>query len=86
MRGLMTRFVAAAAIGAFAIGVGAAQDRPAAPSNDPRVGLKPGFKDAGVVASNMALVANLPKPPGFFDPKAPSGLSTEPDQTVSGFQ
>ena len=79
MRGLMTRFAAAAAIGAFAIGVGAAQDRPAAPSNDPRVGLKPGFKDAGVAASNMALVANLPKPPGFFDPKAPSGLSNEPE-------
>jgi hypothetical protein len=79
MRGFMTRFAVAAAIGAFAMGVVGAQDRPAPTSNDPRVGLKPGFKDAGVAASNMALIANLPKPPGFFDPKAPTGITTEPE-------
>jgi hypothetical protein len=43
------------------------------PSTDPRVGLKPGFRDAGEVARHMRLVATLPKPEGFFDPKAPAG-------------
>ena len=58
----------------------AAQQQPAAPApNDPRVGLKPGLKDAGVAALHMELVTNLPKPPGFFDPKAPAGTETEPE-------
>ena len=48
--------------------------------NDPRVGMKAGLKDAGVAASNMELVANLPKPPGFFDPREPAGSPTEPDK------
>ncbi len=43
-------------------------------SPDPRVGLKPGFKDAGEAAMNLALVASLPKPAGFFDPANPAGL------------
>ena len=42
---------------------------------DPRVGLAPGFRDAGEAALNMKLVASLPKPAGFFDPDRPSGLS-----------
>jgi hypothetical protein len=46
----------------------------AAQSPDPRVGLKPGPKDVGVAAKNMELVANVPKPPGFVDPKP----ATEP--------
>ena len=43
-------------------------------SPDPRVALTPGFRDAGEAALNMALVATLPKPDGFFDPANPSGL------------
>ena len=35
---------------------------------DPRVGLSPGLTDAGVAASGLALLANAPKPAGFFDP------------------
>ena len=69
-------------VSAFLIAVAApgAQERPAAPaSNDPRVGLKPGLKDAAVAASNMELVLNLPKPAGFFDPKEPAGAPTEPE-------
>ncbi|MEX1128686.1 MAG: hypothetical protein WEB50_08995 [Vicinamibacterales bacterium] len=63
----------------FGIAIGA-QERPAAPpSKDPRVGLKAGLKDAGVAALNMELVTNLPKPPGFFDPKEPAGSPTEPE-------
>src|SRR5688572_711476 len=34
-------------------------------TDDPRVGLKPGFTDAGQAAKNMELVASMPKPPGF---------------------
>jgi hypothetical protein len=49
-------------------------------AKDPRVGLKAGLKDAGVAASNMELVANLPKPPGFFDPKEPAGSPTEAEK------
>ena len=43
---------------------------------DPRIGLRAGFRDAGTAARNMELVASLPKPEGFFDPKAPAGLPT----------
>jgi hypothetical protein len=49
-------------------------------SADPRVGLKPGLRDAGVAARNLELVASLPKPPGFFDPKSPGGEPTGPER------
>ena len=45
-----------------------------AAQNDPRVGLKPGLRDAGVAAKGLELLATLPKPAGFFDPKAPGGV------------
>jgi hypothetical protein len=44
------------------------------------VGLTPGFRNAGQAARNMQLVASLPKPDGFFDPKAPAGPPTPPEQ------
>jgi len=43
-------------------------------SPDPRTTLSAGFRDAGQAASNMTLVASLPKPTGFFDPSNPEGL------------
>lgn len=43
-------------------------------SPDPRTTLKAGFRDAGQAASNMELIASLPKPTGFFDPSNPEGL------------
>lgn len=43
-------------------------------SPDPRTNLSAGFRDAGQAASNMELVASLPKPTGFFDPTNPEGL------------
>jgi hypothetical protein len=49
-------------------------------SSDPRVGLKPGLRDAGKVARHLELVASMPKPPGFFDPKAPLGEPTPPER------
>jgi uncharacterized protein (DUF305 family) len=42
-------------------------------SEDPRATLKAGFRDAGVAAKNVRLVASLPKPAGFFDPANPAG-------------
>src|SRR6185436_762067 len=57
-----------------------AQDRQAAGTSDPRVGLKPGFRDAGQAASNLELVASLPRPNGFFDPAAPSGAVAPPER------
>ena len=65
----------------MAIGLGvAAQDT--ARSADPRVGLKPGFRDAGQAAHNLELVATTPRPRGFFDPKAPAGevIHHSPDE------
>ena len=60
---------------------GRAQQRPMPPAtNDPRVGLKPGFKDAGEAAKNLERIATLPKPEGFFDPKAPGGTPTPPER------
>ncbi len=48
-------------------------------AQDPRVGLKPGFHDAGSVARNLELVWSLPKPDGFFDPKNPAGIPIPPE-------
>jgi hypothetical protein len=54
------------------------QQAPAAP-NDPRIGLKAGLRDAGEAARNMERIASLPKPEGFFDPKAPGGGVLPPE-------
>ena len=65
-----------------------AQDSSPAPkgagrdSADPRVGLKPGLRDAGTAARNMELVASVPKPAGFFDPKSPAGEATPPEDAA----
>ncbi len=51
-----------------------AQQRPMPPATrDPRVGLKPGYMDAGEAVKNLEKVATLPKPEGFYDPGAPAG-------------
>ncbi|OAB57899.1 DUF305 domain-containing protein [Leptolyngbya valderiana BDU 20041] len=42
-------------------------------ANDPRVGLAPGFRDAGEAIWNLRLASALPKPEGFFDPENPAG-------------
>lgn len=56
-------------------------------SQDPRAGLGAGFRDAETAASNMTLLASLPKPTGFFDAENPAGLppvisSDESDEEV----
>ena len=78
MRSVVIRFVMlAAVVGALAVEGGA--QGPSASTNDPRVGLKPGFRDAGVAARNMELVSSMPKPEGFFDPKTPAGTGSPPE-------
>jgi hypothetical protein len=57
-----------------------AQERPT-PGGDPRAALKGGFRDAETTAWNLELVASLPKPDGFFDPKSPAGLPMPAEQT-----
>ena len=64
-------FAAAVAFASTAAAV-IAQQKPADP-NDPRVGLKPGLRDAGVAARGMELVSTRPRPEGFYDPKNPAG-------------
>ena len=74
--GLVSAVVMAVLVAA---GIGAQAQSAPSGSTDPRVGLKPGFKNAGQAASNLELVSSLPKPPGFFDPKMPAGEPTEPE-------
>ena len=50
-------------------------------SSDPRAGLAAGFNDAGQALSNLKLLASLPKPAGFFDPRNPAGLPPERTDT-----
>ncbi|HXG54376.1 MAG TPA: hypothetical protein VNJ03_03280 [Vicinamibacterales bacterium] len=67
-------FTASAILMSVALG---AQDRPApAASSDPRVGLKPGLRDAGQASRGMELVSTLPKPEGFNDfPPRPGAVA-----------
>jgi len=48
-------------------------------AQDPRIGLKPGFRDAGTAIHNLELIWSLPKPDGFFDPKTPAGTPAPPE-------
>jgi hypothetical protein len=61
-----------------------AGQQPPASQNDPRVGLRAGFTDAGEAAWNMELMINLPKPEGFFDPEAPAGRPRGEDPPGGG--
>jgi hypothetical protein len=42
-------------------------------SNDPRASLRPGYTNAEVAANGLALVANRPRPQGFFNSAHPLG-------------
>jgi hypothetical protein len=64
------------------LAAGLAQER-ATPSTDPRVGLKAGFHNAGEAARNMEVIASLPKPEGFFDPKTPAGAPTAAERAAN---
>ena len=54
---------------------------PAAATTDPRVGLKAGLARRGRrPRATWSSCASLPKPEGFFDPKAPAGTPTPPER------
>ena len=79
MRSVAIRSLCCSAV-LLAIGI---EGRGQEAAKDPRVGLKPGLRDAGQAARNMELVASLPKPEGFFDPKSPSGEPTAPEPAAT---
>jgi hypothetical protein len=79
MRTIASRILCCLAVVLALAIVGVAQQPPPDPK-DPRIGLKAGFRDAGTAVRNMELVASLPKPEGFFDPKAPAGRPTPPER------
>jgi hypothetical protein len=71
-------FVSAVLLGALAHGL--AQEKGAtANTNDPRVHLKAGLKDAGEAAKNMQKLASLFKAEGFYDPNKPAGNEVPPE-------
>src|SRR5712691_4127958 len=78
MRLAITRMMCGAAV-ALSVAALAAQQAPAS-KTDPRIGLKPGLRDAGEAAKNLERIASLSKPDGFFDPKAPGGTVTPPER------
>jgi hypothetical protein len=73
----VTPLLAAAVASSLVVQSGAQQQ---STRSDPRIGLRPGLHDAGTASRNMELVASLPRPQGFFDPKAPAGLPTPPER------
>jgi hypothetical protein len=74
MNRVATRLLSVCAFSTTLAIAGIAQDKPATSvTNDPRVGLKAGFRDAGQAALGLELVATMGRPAGFFDPKAPAG-------------
>src|ERR1700737_5291913 len=79
MKSVVTRVLCFSAVLVSGVIQGGAQERPAAAA-DPRVGLKAGLHDAGEAARNMERISSLPKPKGFFDPKAPGGEPTPPER------
>jgi hypothetical protein len=60
---------------------GTAQEH--ASTNDPRVGLKAGFHDAGEAARNLERIATLPKPEGFVDTRNPADAPIPPEPEPS---
>ena len=82
MKSVTTRVWTVAALLGGVVLVGAAQQAPADPK-DPRIGLKPGLRDAGTAARNMELTATMPRPEGFFNPKQPAGEPSGPETAAT---
>ena len=53
-------------------------------STDPRAGLAAGLDDAGEAILNLELIAALPRPPGFFDPRNPTERGVPEDEDEDG--
>ena len=71
-RRFRARFTTFTALGALLLAATLLSSVAAAQSTtDPRATLTPGFTDAGVAANGIELLANRPKPAGFFNPANP---------------
>ena len=78
MKFSVTRVAAYGSAVLLLVGVVAAQEHA-----DPRIGLKAGLRDAGQAIRNLELIASMPKPDGFFDPKAPAGPPTPAERPAN---
>src|SRR2546423_4924619 len=67
----LIRFIPVATLCAAATAFAQADTAGAHAAQDPRVGLKPGWKDAGEASRNLRLVAHRDRPEGFFVPTNP---------------
>ena len=77
------RLAASAAL--LAAGLLSAAPRAAAQAPDPRVGLSPGWNNAGEAIRNLELVAHRDKPAGFFNPQDPGDFGfADADLAFSG--
>ena len=81
---LMVASALTIAAGRSSSGTGAQPAPSAAARPDPRVGLKPGIRDAGKAGRHLELVSSMPKPAGFFDPASPLGEATPAERDRSG--
>jgi hypothetical protein len=82
MKSVATKVFALAAVVVSLVVAGNAQQKPMDP-NDPRTGLKPGLRDAGVAAKGMELVSTRGRAEGFFDPKNPAGEAMPPERPAN---
>ena len=84
MKSLATFVICLTGLCTCAVFPGHAQEQATtATAPDPRAGLTPGFRTAGETSRNMHRVSSLPKPEGFFDPKAPAGTPTPPEPAAA---
>jgi hypothetical protein len=79
----LVHIVAAVSLTACASGGGRANNSTVAPTPDPRVGLKPGLKDAGQATWNMRLINNTP-PSEKFVGSTNSDLSFSKNYVIQG--
>ena len=84
--GLMLPLLVAAAGCSGTMGAGMQPiEAPAATDADPRIGLGAGLTDAEEAISNLALVAHVDRPQGFFDAQDPGSFSfANSDMAFSG--
>jgi hypothetical protein len=64
-----------AALAAAAALVAATAGAPASAQSDPRVGLAPGFENAGFATMKVDHLGHVAKPAGFFDPNNPGSFA-----------
>ncbi|MGE3277669.1 MAG: hypothetical protein AB7O67_21345 [Vicinamibacterales bacterium] len=79
MRSVPVKLLCLSAAALFVVAQGAVSGQQAE-KQDPRVGLKAGYLDAGEAAWNMERLSGLSRPQGFFDAENPAGDPTPPER------